>query len=302
MNKDILGYLSKTLNTDSEQIAELLYQKSDDGKTFTYELKPDGIKQLLSLDEARVKTLKPDTKEIFDNGYKKAEAKVSSDWEKNIRTSFGIDEAGELTGNELLDAVKTATAKQQSPDKVKSSAEYLQLERQAKAQLEELKAKHLEELDSVHGKFKQQQTWSQVQAAIKATLLEMSPVLPEDKAKQERLLELFTAQFSGYEYQADNGTFLPMKEGQRIENAQRYPKSLNDLVKEHAEAMFEFKQQDAAGNAGNSNGGTTGQKPAISTKFKDESDYLKQYNEADAEGKKALYAAWTSAQGEGGGE
>lgn len=54
--KEILvAFLAKTLNQAPEQLAELLYQTSDEGET----LKDDALNALLALDADRVQKLKP---------------------------------------------------------------------------------------------------------------------------------------------------------------------------------------------------------------------------------------------------
>ena len=106
--KDIfLGFLSKSLNIDNEQLADLLYKKSDDG-TLTDDVNENALQTLLQLDAERVQKLKPNTKEYFDNGYKKGQSEVASQWEKRLREKFGIDPDGQLQGDALTDAIKAA--------------------------------------------------------------------------------------------------------------------------------------------------------------------------------------------------
>jgi len=305
MKDVIFGFLAKTLNKSHEQLADLLYQKSDDANADPV-LKTDALQVLLDLDAKRVSDLKPDTKDIFNNGYKKAQAEVAESWEADIRDVFKIDQEAKLKGAELLGAVKAATAgKSKDPAAIKTSAEYLELERESKKALDALAAKHREELEAIDSKYKKESTWQNVQGEIRKHLMELNPVLPEDTGKRERLLELFAGMFSGYDWQADNGTFIPMKDGNRVENAQKYPKSLADLVKEGAESMFDFAKQPPAGNAGNKNGkdSGSGSGTTVTTRFKDESDYLKQYaEETDPAKKTALYDAYKAQTAEGGGE
>jgi hypothetical protein len=56
--KDVLiAFLVKTLNLTTEQVAELVQKKSDDGK-ITEELLPDALEKLLAKDAERVSSLK----------------------------------------------------------------------------------------------------------------------------------------------------------------------------------------------------------------------------------------------------
>lgn len=292
MKELLFGFLAKTLNMAPEQLAELLYKKSDDGK-LTEDLNDGALAQLLQLDTDRVGKLKPDTKEIFNNGFKKAESEISGKWEKSLREKFGVDAESALQGDGLLDAIKAAMADTTNkPDKIKVSKEYLELESLMKRTVAELEAKHKGEIEHMQAGHKREQTWNQVASHIRTALQGLNPVLPADQAKSDRLINLFMGEFRDYDFEEDaaNGGYIPMKDGARIQDNHGYARSLSDLVKERAETMFDFKEQGAAGNAGNQNGGGN---RTVNTRFKDENDYLKQYNSApDSAAKTALYEAW----------
>lgn len=291
MKDIILGFLGKTLNMPVEQIAELLYQKSDDGKT-TDEPAADALAQLLALDAERVNKLKPNTKEFFDNGYKKAESEISAKWEKLLREKFGVDTDGKLQGEALTDAIKAAMADAGTKsEKVKVHPEYLALEANMKKALAEKEAEFQTEITRVKTEANREKTWGSVSNEIRKALSELNPVLPSDQAKAARLIDLFAAEFRGYEFEPDTeGGFIPMKDGQRVQDKHGYPRKLSDLVKETAEAMFDFKAQGEAGNAGNKN---QPGKRVVNQRFKDEGEYLEAYNqETDFAAKESLYQAW----------
>lgn len=292
MKELLFGFLVKTLNMTNEQLAELLYKKSDDGK-LTEELNEAAISQLLQLDTERVNKLKPDTKGIFDNGYKKAQSEVAAQWEKSLREKFGVDAESALQGDGLLDAIKAAMADTTNkPDKIKVSKEYLELESLMKKTVTDLETKYKGEIEQMQAGHKREQTWNQVASHIRTALQGLNPVLPTDQAKADRLVNLFMSEFRDFDFEPDaaNGGYIPMKDGARIQDNHGYARNLSDLVKERAETMFDFKEQGAAGNAGNQNGGGN---RTVNTRFKDESDYLTQYNSApDSAAKTALYEAW----------
>ena len=104
--KDILfGYASKTLNVDTDRLAEILLKKADDG-TLTDEANDNALTELLKLDAERVGKMKPDTKGIFDNGHKKGLKEGAEQWESKVRESFGITD-DTIQGDALIEAAKT---------------------------------------------------------------------------------------------------------------------------------------------------------------------------------------------------
>lgn len=294
MQDILIGFLSKTLNMDTEGLAEILFKKSDDGKV-TEELNEGALSQLLALDAERVQKLKPNTKEIFDNGFKKAQSEVSEQWEKNLRKNFNVDAENALQGDKLIEAIKAAMASEGiKPDKIKTSQEYMQLERQMREALEAQKSEFEGTINDLKTRYSKEQTWASVSGSIRAALTELNPVLPHDQSKADRVISMFLNEFREYDFQADeNGSFIPMKDGKRVENQQGYAKPLSELVRERAEMLFDF-QEKQAGNAGNQNQ-PTGRR--VNVRFKDENDYLEQYTQAaDFEAKEALHQAWTAQQ------
>lgn len=296
--KDILfGFASKTLNMDTEQLAELLHKKSDDG-TLTDDVNENALQTLLQLHAEHVQKIKPNTKEYFDNGYKKGQSEVASQWEKRLREKFGIDPDGQLQGDALTDAIKAALSDASAkPEKIKTHPEYLSLEAAMRKQAEELKAQYEAELEKQKSAFTREQTWGQASSVIRQAIKGLNPVLPSDQAKAEKMLELFVnTHFRDFDYQPDgNGGWVVLKDGQRVENQHGHVKALNDLVRETAESYFDFHAQKPAGNAGNQ-GGNNG---AVRTTFKDENDYFSQRAAAggDREKLKQLADAWKAQAG-----
>lgn len=288
MKELLIGFLSKTLNLDTERIADLLFKKDADGKP-TDEVATDAITHLLAADAERVQKLKPDTKEYFDNGYKKAQAEIAAKWEKLIREKTGVDPEGKLQGEALVDAVKAASASQSAdPDKVKTSAEYLELERRMRAELGTLKETYEKQIDEIKTGYEKEQIWAKASGRIREIAREKFD-LPADQAKADALLDLFLHRFSDLEFQPDTSEgFIPIKGGKRLENQHGHARALAEVVEEYGKTVFDPKKS-GGGNAGNQNNGGR----SANMKFKDENDYLKQYSEAPTpEAKAALYQAW----------
>lgn len=290
MKDVVMGYLSKTLNQDNEQLAELLYKKSDDGN-LTDDLSENALETLLRLDAERVQKLKPNTKELFDNGYKKGQSEISERWERSLREKFGIEQ-NDLKGDAILDAILSRQAEGgMKADKVKTHPEYLALETQLRKREEELRAEFEAEIQKREIAYSREQTWGSVSNLVRQSVRGLNPVLPNDQGKADRLLDLFVnTNFRDFEYQPDgNGGFVVMKDGQRVENQHGHVKALQDLVRETAETYFEFNAQKPAGNAGNTNTGSP-----VQTRFNSEDDYYKARAAAagDPAKQKAVNDAW----------
>lgn len=296
MKDQFLGYLSKTLNLDNEQLAELLYKKSDDG-TLTDEVADNALLELLRLDAERVQKIKPNTKEFFDNGYKKAQSEVSERWEKTLRDKFGIEQA-DLKGDAILDAILSRQSESgMKPEKVKTHPEYLALEAAMRKREAELQDQYAAEVEKVKSEFTREQTWQSVSKEIRNTVMGLNPILPSDAAKADRMLSLFLENnFRAYEYAPDgSGGFIVMKDGQRVENQHGHVKALQDLARESAEMYFDFNAQKPAGNAGNS-GGNGGGTNTLSIKTEADFYAARAAAAGDPAKLKAVSEAWRASQ------
>lgn len=292
--KDLfLAYLGRTLNQAPESVAEKLFKKSDDD-TLTDDLNENALDLLLGLDAERVKGLKPDTKQFFDNGYKKAEGEISARWEKSLREKFGIDPEGKLQGDALADAIKAAMAGEGAkPDKIKASPEYLDLESRMRQQIEEMKAQHEKALSDYRQEVERDKTWSDVGGRIKS-LIRADQRINQD-AVTDVMIDLFASKYRVYDYKADGDDYLPLKDGEPVLNAQQYTRRLSELVLEDAAQVFPQVKQPPSGNAGNQKGPQGRQSTA---RFKDEEDYMTQYQQqSDPAERVAMYNAWKAQQG-----
>lgn len=299
MKELITAFLAKTLNMAPESVAELLYKKSDDGATLTEEIQEDALNALLKLDSERVGKLKSDTKTLFDNGYKKAQAEVSEKWEKMIREKFGIE--ADVTGEDLVMTAHQMASKppKQADDQVKAHPLYLQLEKKYQSDLEAAKAEGQKALEEFKTGVERRNRLSAVQQEARKYLLSRKPVLSSDATKQENQIGLFLQQFEGYDFEPrEDGGFLPMKDGKRIENEHGHPVDLKTLADKVADSYFDFQVQDAKGNGGNGNppgGAGTGSGKAPAS----EEELWRAYNAAQTqEEKNAVMTAYEKAHGE----
>ena len=295
---DILnGFLQKAYNLPENEVAETLFKKSDDG-SITTELREDALDVLLRLDAERVaKLAKPvDTTEVYNKAVKKTEAEVHGTWEKRLREAYpAVDPEKKLKGEDLLNAVKAAQQQSSSydPNQVKKTDEYLSLERQMREALEAKEQEYAAKVQEVQMQFQRQQVWGDMSKVIREKFMGLNPILPEDNAKAQRLVDDFVLKFKDYEWQrTDDGRTLPLQNGQRINNQHGHAMFLEDLVAGTANLYFDFKKQEATGQAGNENG-----RQAITITFKDDEDFMKRYNaESDPKKKEELAAAYEAQQ------
>lgn len=250
----LLAYLGSTLNEPNDRLAEILFKKSDDGATFTDELNDGVLDTLKAMDKDRASKLKGDGKTQFDNGYKKAQAEVATAWEKRIREKFGIE--SDETGDELVLAALEKASKPSKLDdeKVKTHPLFLKIEKESAAAI----AAARKEGETALEQFKAQQQREQRLAAVKqeARRLHMArnPVLSADAGKAENQIQAFLRRLDEFDFEpVEGGTFLPMKEGKRLENAQFHPIDLPTLVNQLGDELFDFQVQQQKGNAGNAN-------------------------------------------------
>ena len=298
--KEILtAFLGATLNLPTDKLAEILYKKADDG-TITEDLQENALDALKNLDKERIGKLKPDTKEFFNNGYKKAQSEVAANWEKQIREKFGVE--AELTGEELLAAAleKVSKPSKLDDDKVKTHPLFLALEKKA---IEDLKAAKTE-WEKALADFKAQQLIGSRRAMAKAkakeVLLAMKPVLEDDPTIADTRIADYLREFDELDYEElEGGGLLPMKDGKRMENEHAHPVDFDTLAKQRATRRFKFQVQDPKGNGGNKNEPGPGGNAKQVAVPKTEAELWTAYNATkdDAE-QKAILEAWEKANGE----
>ena len=123
--KDILlSFASKIFAKTDEELAALLYQKSDEGET----LKADAFDQLVNLDTSRITRIKKATNtDLFDNGHKKGTKEAMEEFEKRFKENTGHQ--SDSTGMDLIlewgETLKTGITE----DKLKTHPTFLSAEK-----------------------------------------------------------------------------------------------------------------------------------------------------------------------------
>lgn len=300
--KQLIEFLSKTLNLDADRLADILYKKADDG-TPSEELNEDVLPKLLDLDKGRIAKIKEEGKGSFDNGYKKAQKEISEQWENRIKTTFELET--DAVGEELLTAIKEKAGtggKTSSEEDVKKHPLYLSLEKKYLLDLKAAKEEGERALEEFKSKMTVSELKNMAKGIAKEKLLSKKPVLEDDQNIAETRIQDFLRELESYDYQKlDDGTLLPIKDGKRLENDHSHPISFDALIDSVASRRFKFEVQDPKGNGGNKNdpGGKkdpvkfTGKVPA------NEDELLKAYSAiTDPEERAELIKAYEDAHGE----
>mgnify|MGYP003509454445 FL=1 len=299
MSEILNDLLQKVYNLPENEVASL-YKLDEEGKP-TNEYAENALDVILQKDAERVAALKGkpvDTTELYNKAVKETEGKIHSKWEESLRADYPmVDPERKLRGDALRAAVKEFRFQQQEIPDVKNHPEFLSLEKKALQMVEEKENEWKQRFEEQEQTFVQRQQWEGITKDIRSYFFGSGFVLPEDKVKQEAHFEDFVPKFQGFKFQRNaDGTILVMNpDGSRVENQHGHPIFLHDLVLLKGKERYDIQKQPPVGSAGNDNGG----KPTVSYSFKDEKDYMIQYNAvpaSDYEKREAMYKSWEAQQ------
>lgn len=299
MTKEVLEFLSKTLNLDADSAAALLFKKADDG-TLTDQISENALSDLLAADAARVEKLKGstgNTKEAFDNGHKAGKKEAMEAFEKQLKSRFPTDSTA--TGFDLVQDVISSIQKGTiAADKVKTSPEYLALERQLKEQIDATNSEWQKKLSETESAYTKKEKFNMVKSRLNVVLEGLNPVLPSNPQAAQTQREYFFREFQDLEYQIEGDRIVALKDGESIKNAQGYVVPFEELVKSKASNWFDFHKQEQRGTAGNEGGAGAGSAAPIKIdpKYKRREDIAFDSTITSAERLK-LYDAWDAANG-----
>lgn len=282
----LLGFVSKALNLDDEQLAELLYQKSDDGKA-TDEAAPDALEKLLAAHGAHVAKIKGDGggKDRFNDGHAAGKKEALSQLEDRLRKEFKVE--SKATGVDLVKEVVSAFAKSETSDeKIKVHPLFLKVENDFAAKEEAMRAEYegrIKAKDEEYGRKDRFETVARPR--ILEEFAKLNPVLPTNPKAVANHQTEFLKRFQPYDFEAlpTGDVLVKLPDGTRVETAHGHPAKLSDLVRQQAELLYDFAQQSERGNSGNNNaGGAGGGKPqGQKFNFKNEEDFAERYYKED---------------------
>lgn len=248
--KIITAFLDKTLNMSAETVASLFEKNGDEE-----DLKENAGEILEKEDAERVKTLKGDSKTIFDNGYKKAQVEVLSKFEKEIADKFEFK--SDKKGIELIDEIVAAKTKlpDLDDDKVKIHPVYTKAEKEFQKKLKEQEDAFKAQIEAKEKEDAKKETFSKIKAtAIKQLKEQLKPAFgTNDEIKiQNQIDRLLISDLSQYDYITQGDEIIIMKDGKRLEDKHGKAITLDNLVKENAAKNWELETgQSRQGSGGN---------------------------------------------------
>lgn len=244
INDLFLSFVTKVFNKSEDELKPLIF----DGE----EIKEQAFETLVGLDTARVKRLKSESTEKFNNGYSKGKAETAEEFEKALREQFGITE--ELPFVELLPKVKEQfSAKSKlTPDDVKRHPEYLALEqtRVPKEKYEALQNEFEIFKKTIDRKVKFEKVWNTAEPLIES----FNPDWPNDPKIKSNLKNLMKRDFDEYEdAEFTESDIVLIRDGKRVQDDHGNPVKFIDSTKEIVTKYVPLKVQGPKGNAGNQN-------------------------------------------------
>ena len=256
MKTIITGLLSKAYNFDNGKIAELF----KDGETeLSEEQQTEILNKILEIDAQRVENIKKsvDKKDAFQDGFKKAKSEVLTDFEKGLKEKFGIE--SDKTGLELVEEVVSKKSEggqggDVTEDAIKRSKVFQDMESNLKKQITTVKTEYETKINEIQDGYKAEQTFSNVSQKALQIFNGLNPILPQNKAVADNQVKFFVNTLKDFKFDVQDERIVVMdKDGKVLEDGHGNSRSFEDIVKETASGLFEFKANN--GGSGSGNGG-----------------------------------------------
>ena len=256
MKTIITGLLSKAYNFDNGKIAELF----KDGETeLSEDQQKEILQKLLDEDAQRVENIKKsvDKKDAFQDGFKKAKSEVLTDFEKGLKEKFGVE--SDKTGLELVEEVVSKKSEggqggDVTEDAIKRSKVFQDMESNLKKQITTVKTEYETKINEIQDGYKAEQTFSNVSQKALQIFNGLNPILPQNKTVADNQVKFFVNTLEDFKFDVQDERIVVMdKDGKVIEDGHGNSRSFEDIVKETASGLFEFKANN--GGSGSGNGG-----------------------------------------------
>ena len=256
MKTIITGLLSKAYNYDNGKIAELF----KDGETeLSEQQQTEILNKILEIDAQRVENIKKsvDKKDAFQDGFKKAKSEVLTDFEKGLKEKFGIE--SDKTGLELVEEVVSKKSEggqggDVTEDAIKRSKVFQDMESNLKKQVTTVKTEYETKINEIQDGYKAEQTFSNVSQKALQIFNGLNPILPQNKTVADNQVKFFVNTLKDFKFDVQDERIVVMdKDGKVIEDGHGNSRSFEDIVKETASGLFEFKANN--GGSGSGNGG-----------------------------------------------
>ena len=255
MKTIITGLLSKAYNFDNGKIAELF----KDGETeLSEQQQTEILNKILEIDAQRVENIKKsvDKKDAFQDGFKKAKSEVLTDFEKGLKEKFGIE--SDKTGLELVEELVSKKSEggqgDLTEDVIKRSKVFQDMESNLKKQVTTVKTEYETKINEIQDGYKAEKTFSNVSQKALQIFNGLNPILPQNKTVADNQVKFFVNTLKDFKFDVQDERIVVMdKDGKVIEDGHGNSRSFEDIVKETASGLFEFKANN--GGSGSGNGG-----------------------------------------------
>ena len=256
MKTIITGLLSKAYNFDNGKIAELF----KDGETeLSEQQQTEILNKILEIDAQRVENIKKsvDKKDAFQDGFKKAKSEVLTDFEKGLKEKFGVE--SDKTGLELVEELVSKKSEggqggDLTEDSIKRSKVFQDMESNLKKQITTVKTEYETKINEIQDGYKAEQTFSNVSQKALQIFNGLNPILPQNKTVADNQVKFFVNTLKDFKFDVQDERIVVMdKDGKVLEDGHGNSRSFEDIVKETASGLFEFKANN--GGSGSGNGG-----------------------------------------------
>ena len=256
MKTIITGLLSKAYNFDNGKIAELF----KDGETeLSEDQQKEILQKLLDEDAKRVEAIKKsvDTKPAFQDGFKKAQGEILTKFEKDLKEKFGLE--SDKMGLELVEELVSKKSEggqggDVTEDAIKRSKVFQDMESNLKKQVTTVKTEYETKINEIQDGYKAEKTFSNVSQKALQIFNGLNPILPQNKTVADNQVKFFVNTLKDFKFDVQDERIVVMdKDGKVLEDGHGNSRSFEDIVKETASGLFEFKANN--GGSGSGNGG-----------------------------------------------
>lgn len=256
MKTIITGLLSKAYNFDNGKIAELF----KDGETeLSEDQQKEILQKLLDEDAKRVEAIKKsvDTKPAFQDGFKKAQGEILTKFEKDLKEKFSLE--SDKMGLELVEELVSKKSEggqggDVTEDAIKRSKVFQDMESNLKKQVTTVKTEYETKINEIQDGYKAEKTFSNVSQKALQIFNGLNPILPQNKTVADNQVKFFVNTLKDFKFDVQDERIVVMdKDGKVIEDGHGNSRSFEDIVKETASGLFEFKANN--GGSGSGNGG-----------------------------------------------
>lgn len=260
MKTIITGLLSKAYNFDNGKIAELF----KDGETeLSEDQQKEILQKLLEEDAKRVEAIKKsvDTKPAFQDGFKKAQGEILTKFEKDLKEKFNLE--SDKMGLELVEELVSKKSEggqsgELTEDAIKRSKVFQDMESNLKKQIKQTETDFQNKINEIQDGYKAEQTFSNVSQKALQIFNGLNPILPQNKTVADNQVKFFVNTLKDFKFDVQDERIVVMdKDGKVLEDGHGNSRSFEDIVKETASGLFEFKANN--GGSGSGNGGQQGQ-------------------------------------------